>query len=78
MTATMTMDDFLTLVRDETGLAVTDTDTERGLDQVDGWDSLHLLSLLGALEKATGRPVSLPAVLEASSLRQIYQVAVRP
>lgn len=71
-----TIDDFLTLVRDELGLPVGHDDAYRDLDQVPGWDSIHLLWLCTALERATGRPVSLPDVLHASSLAGIYELAV--
>ncbi|QXJ23892.1 acyl carrier protein [Actinomadura graeca] len=71
-----TIDDFLTLVRDELGLEVTSADAERSLDEVAGWDSVHLLALAGALERATGRGLVLPDLLEAGSLAAIYQVAV--
>lgn len=71
-----TIDDFVTLLNDEIGLQVTAAEAELKLDQVPNWDSLHLLSLLSALERATGRPVSMPDVLEASSLKEIYLLAV--
>ena len=71
-----TIDDFVALVRDELGLPVTHEDVGRELDQVPGWDSVHLLSLLTLLERATGRAISLPEVLEAPSLNHIYCLAV--
>jgi acyl carrier protein len=70
------IDDFIALVRDELGLPVTAGDASRGLDEIPGWDSVHLLWLLTALERETGRQVSLPDVLEAASLEQIYLTAV--
>ncbi|WP_067825846.1 acyl carrier protein [Actinomadura kijaniata] len=72
-----TIDDFLLLVRDEIGLTVGPEHAELPLDQVPGWDSMHLLSLLSALERTTGRPVSLPDVLEARNLHQIHEVVTR-
>lgn len=72
----MTIDDFVSLVRDELGIEVTSADVGRGLDQLSGWDSVHLLWLMTAVEEATGRRVSLPDVMEATSLQHIYQVAV--
>ena len=72
-----TIDEFLQLVRDGLGLPVTAEDAERGLDEIPGWDSVHLLWLLTSLEKRTGRSISMPEVLEASSLGQIYAVAMR-
>jgi acyl carrier protein len=71
-----TIDDFLVLVRDEIGLPIAPEDADLPFDQVQGWDSVHLLSLLTALERETGRPISLPDVLEAASLREIHTLAV--
>jgi len=68
------MDDFIALVRDELGLEVHAGDGERSLDEIPGWDSVHLLWLLSIVERRTGRPVSLPDVLEARSLHSIYSL----
>ncbi|MFI9387647.1 acyl carrier protein [Kutzneria sp. NPDC052558] len=72
----MTVDEFAALIHDEIGLAVTADELDRSLDQVAGWDSVHLLTLLTALERATGRSISLPDVLSAPSLGTIYTVVV--
>jgi acyl carrier protein len=72
-----TFDDFLLLVRDELGLPVESGHGDVRLDEVPGWDSVHLLSLLTALERELGQTVSLPDVLTATSFRDIYKVAVR-
>jgi acyl carrier protein len=74
----MTIDDLITLVRDELGLDVTSEDVSRGLDQVTGWDSVHLLAVATAIEQQTGRRLSLPDLLAASSLADIHAVAVGP
>ena len=71
-----TIDDFVALVQDELGLEVDREDVARGLDEVAGWDSLHLLVLATALERETGRRVALPDLLEAGSLEDIYAAAV--
>ncbi|MFC0440031.1 acyl carrier protein [Kutzneria buriramensis] len=70
----MTRDEFTALIHDEIGLAVATDELDRELDQVTGWDSVHLLTLLTALEQATGRSISLPDVLSAPSLGRIYAV----
>ena len=72
MTTGPTVDDFVALVRDELGLPVQTADLDRSLDTVAGWDSVHLLTLCSALERATGRRISLPDVLEADSLAGVY------
>ncbi|CAO5154746.1 Acyl carrier protein [Frankia sp. AiPs1] len=66
------LDDFLSLIRDELGIEVGSEDSERSLDEIPGWDSVHLLWLLSIVEQRTGRSVSLPDVLEASTLGSIY------
>lgn len=73
----ITIDDFIALVQDEVGLAVTAQHASLHFDQVPGWDSVHLLSLLTALERKTGRSISLPEILEASNLADIYSLALR-
>jgi acyl carrier protein len=67
-----TLDDFLAFVGDRLGLTVTAEDAARDLNQLPGWDSMHLLWLLTALEGETGRRLSVPDVLGATSLEQIY------
>lgn len=69
------IEDLVALVRDELGLPVTIDDVGRNLDQIPGWDSMHLLLLSTTLEQRTGRRISLPDVLEASSLEGLYAVA---
>jgi acyl carrier protein len=70
------IDDFVALIRDQLGLPVTADDAARGLDEIPGWDSVHLIWLITALEQQTGHSVSVPEILEASSLEQIYLAAV--
>lgn len=70
------LDDFLHLLHDEVGLPVDAADARADLDQVAGWDSVHLLTLLTVLERRTGRTLALPDVLQARSLADIYALAV--
>lgn len=70
------LDEFVAIVRDEIGLAVTADDVGRSLDELPGWDSVHLLTLLLAMERSTGRRISMPDVLQAENLRQLYTLAV--
>jgi acyl carrier protein len=69
------IDDFMTLVRTETGLLVGAADADRQFDELPGWDSVHLLQLLTMLEQTTGRQLSLPEVLAAPTLGQVYALA---
>lgn len=66
------INDLIDLVRDEVGLPVTEEDATRDFDQLTGWDSVYLLHLAMVLERETGRPVSLPDLLEARSLDAVY------
>jgi acyl carrier protein len=72
------IDDLIGLVRDEIGLPVTEQDATVAFDDLPGWDSVHLLWLLTLLEQRVGRSLSLPQLLEASSLEQVYQRVVAP
>ncbi|GGL05876.1 acyl carrier protein [Streptomyces flaveus] len=68
--------DFVGTVRDELGLPLADDQVGVDFDELPEWDSLHLLKLVTALEQATGRPVPVGRVLEARSLKEIYELAV--
>lgn len=70
------IDDFVAILRDELGMTVTREDLDKHLDQVTDWDSAHLVELVTVLERDTGHSVSLPDALTASSLAEIYEVAV--
>ncbi len=70
-----TIEDFVTVVREELGLEITADDVGRSLDELAGWDSVHLLTLAVCLERKTGRAVVLPDLLEAASLADIYAAA---
>lgn len=73
-----TIDEFVTLLTDEVGLPVTAADIDCAFDQVPGWDSVHLLTLMMVLERRTGRSMPMAELLEAPSLGEIYRLAVRP
>jgi acyl carrier protein len=64
--------EFVDIVRDELGLQITLDDVGRELDDLPGWDSMHLLSLVSQLEQKTGRAVSVIDLLEAPNLEYIY------
>lgn len=70
------IDEFVTLLRDELGMAVTREDLGKHLDQVADWDSVHLVELLTVLERDSGRSISLPNLMTASSLTEIYELTV--
>ncbi|MEY9890114.1 acyl carrier protein [Catenulispora sp. MAP5-51] len=70
------VNDLIALLRDELGLPVAAEDAQRRLDQVPGWDSVHVLWLITVLERGAGHQVSLPDLLEANSIQEIYDLAV--
>lgn len=69
------IEQFLSLIHTEVGLELAVEDIDRGFDQVAGWDSLHLLTLITALEETTGQQISMPDVLQATKLADIYGLA---
>jgi len=72
-----TIDDFMAFVEAELGLPVTADDATQDFDGLAGWDSVHLLSLISAVERRTGRSVSLADALEAANLADIYRLTAR-
>jgi len=71
-----TLDMFVELVRDELGLPVTRQNVGSALEDIPGWDSIHMLALLMVLERETSQRLSLPEMLDADSLQSIYEMAV--
>ena len=71
-----TLNDFMALIYEELGLSLTANDTTINLSLLPGWDSVHALQLLTALERKTGRRISMPDALEAPDLQHIYALAV--
>ncbi|HTJ32672.1 MAG TPA: acyl carrier protein [Dactylosporangium sp.] len=69
-----TFEEFVGLLQEELGLPITLEQAGGSLDAVPGWDSMHLLTVLVLLERQTSRQISMPAVLEAGSLRDIYEL----
>ncbi len=69
----ITQDDFIRIIRDELALPLVGGDLESDLDQVVSWDSMHVLRLVSALEKETGRRIPIGRLLEERSLRGMYE-----
>jgi len=70
------IEDFIGLIDEELGLQVTAEQVEATFDQIPDWDSVKLLWLATALEKAIGRPVRFADLLEATSLGDVFRLAV--
>lgn len=71
----ITTEEFVQLVNDDIGIPVDASELEADFDALPGWDSLHLLKLVTALEKSTGKKVPVGRLLEARSLGQIHRLA---
>ncbi|MFD7451632.1 phosphopantetheine-binding protein [Kitasatospora sp. NPDC059827] len=75
MTAPDGLAELITVAATELGLPLGPEDAEVDFDDLPGWDSLHLLSLLTALERLSGRRLSLPDLLDARTLAEIHRIA---
>ncbi|MYZ34565.1 MULTISPECIES: acyl carrier protein [unclassified Streptomyces] len=71
-----TLDDYVRFVNDEIGMPLAPEQVAADFDELPDWDSLYLLKLVTALEPAIGRKVPVGKVLEARSLKEIYELAV--
>jgi len=71
----LSLDGFLQLVADDLHLELDGAAAARvRLDDLPGWDSVHLLRLVALLEEETGGQVSVRTVMEARSLADVYAV----
>jgi acyl carrier protein len=68
--------EFVALVRAELGMPITIDDAGRELNELPGWDSMHLLWLVTLLEEGTGRNISVIELLEAPNLEYIYRLTL--
>lgn len=75
-TGGFSLDDYVRLVNEEIGMPLDPGQVAADFDELPDWDSLYLLKLVTALEPAIGRRVPVGKVLEARSLREIYELAV--
>jgi acyl carrier protein len=71
----ITLEEFVVLLREELLLPLTLADAHRDLHELAGWDSMHLLWLVGVLERRAGRVLNVVDLFEARSLEQIYTLA---
>lgn len=72
----LTTTDFTRLLDEELGLELTEADLGVDFDNLGEWDSVYLLRLIGALERATGRPLPVEELLQARTLGAIRELAV--
>jgi acyl carrier protein len=74
--AMLTTTDFTRLLDAELGLEVSEADLEVDFDNLGEWDSVYLLRLIGALERATGKPLPVEELLQVRTLGAIRELAV--
>ncbi|MEU0526589.1 phosphopantetheine-binding protein [Streptomyces niveus] len=75
-TGGFTLDDYVLLINDEIGMPLAPEQVAADFDELPDWDSLHLLKLVTALESAIGHKVPVGEILQARSLKEIYELAV--
>ncbi|MFG2648278.1 acyl carrier protein [Streptomyces sp. NPDC048436] len=76
MAALATPDDYLGILRDLVGFPVTPEELGTPFDQLNGWDSVHLLKLVTVIERETQVRLPVTRVLEARSLNEVFGMAV--
>jgi acyl carrier protein len=74
---TLSPADFIGIIHDELGIEVQAADLDRDLDEVAGWDSVHLLALAVTLERRSPVRVPLPDLLTARTLGAIHRLVSR-
>jgi acyl carrier protein len=70
----MTAEEFSEFLFETIGLEIDAGALGIPLDELAGWDSVHLLRLASALEERTGRATVLGELLEASSLDAVRRL----
>jgi acyl carrier protein len=65
--------DLVDLIQDVLELPITEEDINTNFDDLGGWDSLHLLRLITSIESQIGKRVSVPAMMKARNIREIYE-----
>jgi acyl carrier protein len=70
----LTASDFTRLLDEELGLEFTEADLGVDFDDLGEWDSVYLLRLIGALERATGQPLPVGDLLHARTLDAIREL----
>lgn len=65
-------DDFIRVIRDELRLPLIESEVDFDFDQVVNWGSVHLVRLVVALERKTGRRISVRRLLDERTPRGMY------
>ncbi|MEY9870878.1 acyl carrier protein [Streptacidiphilus sp. MAP12-33] len=75
MATLTTSDDYVNLLRDLVGFPVSPDELDTPFDMLNGWDSVHLLKLVTAIERESGVRLAVARVLEAQTLNEIFGLA---
>ncbi|GAA2077489.1 hypothetical protein GCM10009801_33630 [Streptomyces albiaxialis] len=75
-TAAFTLEAFARVVNDELGVDFGPDELTADFDDLPQWDSLFLLKVVTAVESELNRSVPVGKVLEARTLKEIYDLAV--
>lgn len=71
MSAAASRAGFLRLLLEELDLDLADSQLDVALEELESWDSRHMLRLVAALERDSGTPVPVSSLLEARTMEQI-------
>lgn len=72
----MKIEDFCDLVRNETGLDVDIRMVSASFDSIEGWSSIMILMVANGFQRETGSRPSLPKMLKAGSLQELWLAAI--
>ena len=66
--------DLMELIQDVLGLPISREDIATNFDELDGWDSVYTLRLISSIESQIGRKIPVSALLQASSIQEVYNL----
>lgn len=69
--------DFLTFINAVMAIDVTEDELDLPLVELDSWDSINAVRLMTRLEKTLGVRLSMVDYLQATTLRQLYELTRR-
>ncbi|PQQ39272.1 phosphopantetheine-binding protein [Photorhabdus laumondii] len=70
----MKSDDFLTFLKDKTGMQFESSDLDCNLSNLDSWDSLTFVYMIIKLENEKNIKFEIEKLLECRNLREILEV----
>ncbi|BGE53225.1 acyl carrier protein [Klebsiella pneumoniae] len=71
----MKIEDFCNLVSNETGLDIDIGVISASFDSIEGWSSIMILMIANGFQRETGKKPSLPKLLKAGSLQELWVAA---